>query len=207
MKIGFGRSVSGRNVSATRPLRLSNYSMEGNGHVERQKPRRSRQTGQDASSTRRSRFFSEFRFLSASRRSFAARPGFVARRVFGRTRACRTRAANRSSAAIRFCLWLRRSLATTRSIPSESRRAASLARSLSRCSSSIAVDRRKSHSSSILVDDVLTCCPPAPPARVARKDSSFRGMASRGVTVRYAEASIVAVSRRRVGPSFKRPPL
>ena len=38
------------------------------------------------------------------------------------------------------------------------------------------------HSSSIRVLDVFTCCPPAPPARLARYSSSARGMASVGDT-------------------------
>ena len=68
------------------------------------------------------------RFLSAIRFSFDARVGFVARRFFGITSAARTSAASRASADRRFCCWLLRSLATTRTIPSESRRAASFVR-------------------------------------------------------------------------------
>ena len=98
--------------------------------------------------------------------SLDALGGLVARRRFGTCSAWRTSAARRSSAAWRFCCWLRRSLATTRTIPSESSRAASFSRIRARSSSRHRLrELGRSQSSSIRVDDVLTCCPPGPPAR------------------------------------------
>ena len=69
------------------------------------------------------------------------RVGFVGRRFFATASACLTSATSRSSAAWRFWAWLRRSLATTRTIPSESSRDASFGRSRSRSSSVTATER------------------------------------------------------------------
>ena len=137
---------------------------------------------QSSSILLRSRFRSPRIFLSASLRSFAARDGRVAIRLRLAASPFRTSSARRASASSLFCRWLRDADATTRRRPSESMRDERRCLSRARCSSVNTRDVSIDHSSSIRVDDVLTCCPPGPPARVARAVSSSRGIASVSVT-------------------------
>src|SRR4051812_30000311 len=132
----------------------------------------------------RSRFLSDCRFLPSSRASFAALVGFVGLRFFGMMSALLTRSTRRSSASSLFLVWLLMSLATTRMLPSAVMRVASLWRSLSRCSSVNARDDNRFQNTSMRDDVLLTCWPPAPEERDARKSSSPRGMDTVSVTKR-----------------------
>src|SRR5690606_26644859 len=124
----------------------------------------------------RKRLISERRFLAFNRSSRADLGGLVLRRTLGTWSASASSSTNRSVTLWRFCSWLRLPPSASRSCPSELIRLASLSSTLFRCCSVRLGESSTSHTSSTRVEDVFTCCPPGPPAREARKDSSDRGM-------------------------------
>jgi hypothetical protein len=123
-----------------------------------------------------SRFLFEWRFLVSSLASLAARVGRVTLRFRGIISARRTRSARRSSARPRLRLWLRMSLATTRTLPSVVSLAESLSSSRARCSSLSARDVEMFQKISTREEVLLTCCPPAPDALDTLTSSSLRGI-------------------------------
>jgi len=151
---------------------------------------------------RRSAFFVECRFLDSRRASFDALVGFVGRRRFGTTRARLISSARRSSASSRFRLWLRMSLATTRTLPSVFIRDASFARRRFRCSSSTAREFRTFQNISTRDEVLLTCCPPAPDDLDTRTSNSLRGIDSDSLTARTFWGE-VAVGSLKSAPAKK----
>lgn len=137
----------------------------------------------------RSRFLFECFFFDSSLASFAARLGLVGFRFRGTIRARRTSSASRCSARSRLRLWLRKSLATTRMLPSVVSREESLSSSRARCSSVSARDAGMFQKISTRDDVLLTCCPPAPDDLETLTSSSPRGIESESLTaMRFSDA-------------------
>lgn len=120
----------------------------------------------------------ERRRFARSRRSREPAVGRVGRRFLRCRSAPRTSSAKRSTTVSRLRCWLREPSSVSRSTPASLMRLASRARMRPRCSSERVGEEATSHSSSMRVEEVLTCCPPGPPERLARSRSSRRGIAS-----------------------------
>src|SRR4029079_3890585 len=154
------------------------------------------------SGRRRARLRSDRRRLASSRAAFTDAGTRVGLRRLGRASALATTVRSRSVTDSRFRSWLRVSPDTKRSRPAESRRGARRARRRALSSSVTAADAAMSQTTSILVDDVLTCCPPGPLERDARYVSSLSGI--RSVAVISTNPSADMLKGKRSNPRHQR---